>query len=379
MRELLDEANRPLLEAAAAVREFDAAAIASLRKRFNPELVKAAVDLTLARRKAADKFERAAQLWADPAGVEQATSEDVAAYKAGRMAAHCSEVIDLCCGIGGDAMSFAGHLPTMVIDLSEQRVRMARHNVGVYGHDCRAAVADVTTLRLAGRNYHIDPARRGGGQRLHLYEDYQPGPAFLAHLVDQGGAGAIKLGPGVNIDDLPRAAAGTELEFISRRGSLVQAVLWTKQLARTQRAATLIPGGYTLTGSALPLPMALPQCYLFEVEAAVERAGLLGNLAAHLNIAAVHPALGLLTADHVIENPFLTPFELIEQMPWRPKRVKQWLDAHDAGIIEVKTRGKVVNPDVVAAQLRGRGSITYTVFALRMDQRIVAFITHRLP
>ena len=37
-------------------------------------------------------------------------------------------------------------------------------------------------LRLDNVAYHIDPARRGEGQRFWRYEDMRPGPAFIERL-----------------------------------------------------------------------------------------------------------------------------------------------------------------------------------------------------
>ena len=94
--------------------------------------------------------------------------------------------------------------------------------------------------------------------------------------------------------------------------------------------------------------------------------------------ACVHPKSGLLTAANLVTSPWLTPFELIEQMPWRAPRVKQWLSDHDAGLVEIKTRGKAVDPDQVQRQLRGKGSTSFTVFIIRFDRKVNALITRRV-
>jgi len=100
--------------------------------------------------------------------------------------------------------------------------------------------------------------------------------------------------------------------------------------------------------------------------------------AATLDAPMVHPKLGLLTSDRVIDSPWVTGFELIERQPWRPKRVRQWLAAHDAGLIEVKTRGKACDPDKEQQRLRGAGDTPYTVFVLRFDTKVQALITKRI-
>ena len=67
--------------------------------------VAAAIRLAHSRRKAMLKFERGPQMWVEPTSVEQATAEPVARHKASRFA--CPLVVDLCSGIGGDAIALA--------------------------------------------------------------------------------------------------------------------------------------------------------------------------------------------------------------------------------------------------------------------------------
>jgi hypothetical protein len=117
---------------------------------------------------------------------------------------------------------------------------------------------------------------------------------------------------------------------------------------------------------------------VFSVDASVERAGLMGLLARELGLVALHPSLGLLTGNELVESPFLTPFRLIERMGWREKKVREWLRANDAGIVEVKTRGRAVDPDKVQAALRGDGATPYTLFVLRFDRRVEALIARRV-
>ncbi|MBI1367041.1 MAG: hypothetical protein GC162_00155 [Planctomycetes bacterium] len=411
---LLDEPA--LIAAAGSCDDLTApAAVASLRKSWPAELVQAAIALTIARHKAAAKFDHADRLVADPVGVEQATSIDVARHKARRFTeAGIDTVVDLCCGIGGDALAFAESMRVLLIDRDPARAWMARHNTRQ-----PAAVADVTTLKLDGLAFHIDPDRRLGGRRAWRYEDCAPGPGFLNTL---SGDGAMKLSPGADLAQLPRG----EIEIISRAGTLVQTVVWTGRLARHDRTATLIlpplppreglgegeshpsqscseselkhrdslerisftptqpsPSkgegfrSITLHGSPGEPPLTEPARFLYTVDPAIERAALMPVLCGQLNLAAIHPALGLLTSDRVLESPWLRRFELIETQPWRPRKIKAWLVAHDAGVVEVKTRDKAVDPDVVARQMRGDGPEVFTLFVLRYDRKVVCLITRR--
>lgn len=369
-----------LLARAADVNPTDVAEVSSLRRHASAEEVSVALALSAARAKAAVKFgDRGAQLIADVSGVEQASGTAVAAYKARRMRAARgadASVADLCCGIGGDSMAMVDTgLSVLSIDRDPLRAWMTRHNTG---DRARSVCADVIDVKHDGHAIHLDPARRNeaAGRRAWRLEDYQPGPDVIGALLDQAPAAALKLSPGVDIQSLPWPG---ELDFISEQGRLVQAVLWTNGFAEDQRRATLIDGGdvHVISGEPLAPRVRAAQRYLYTFDPAVERAELIGLLCEQLDAPAIHPKLGLLTSDGVINSPWTKGFELIERMPWRPKRVKQWLSAHDGGRVEVKTRDKACDPDQEQQRLRGAGDTLYTVFVLRFHAKVEALITRR--
>ncbi len=282
--------------------------------------------------------------------------------------------MDLCCGIGGDTMSLAAMVSggaggaggVMGIDSDPLRAWMTAKNAG-----CATTTADVTAMPLRDRVFHLDPSRRDAHGRRHHYHDYLPGPDFIDDLLTRCPTGAVKLGPGVDTHDLPDG----EIEFISQNGTLVQAVMWCGELRRDHaRTATLLPEDVSLHGEPDEPPIGEAQRYLFTVNPAAERAELLAQLGLH----AIHPRLGILTADTAQSSPWLTAFELIQDTPWRPRKVKHWLDAQGAGIVEVKTRGGAVNTDQVQQQLRGDGDQRFTVFVLRFDRQLRALIARRI-
>ena len=382
-------------------------AVARLRRAHDADTVAVALDLVRARAKAATKFpDHAATLLADPAGVEQATSRTVAAYKAQRFVRVLDPVadrpvVDLGCGIGGDTMSLAAAgLNVTAVDLDPVRAGMAAHNAGV-----PAVVADARDWCPSGdlsggesgdssgeksgekpgdppvAALHLDPARRTAAGRTHRLADTLPPPDVVAALIKRHAAAgvAVKLSPAIDLAELAGALPPGEVEFISEAGRLVQAVLWTGGLlppASPARRATLLAAGqiHTLAGDPGEPAWSEPQRLLFTVDPAVERARLMH----HLDLPAIHPQLGLLTADADPRSPWLTGFELIEQLPWREKRVAAALRARGAGVVEVKTRGGAVDPDRAQRRLRGQGKTPFTVFVLRWDRQVVALVTRRL-
>jgi hypothetical protein len=366
-----------LREAADQCDPQNVADVARLRRKWDGESVHAALALTKARRKAADKFPgRAESFVADPEGLEQASSLAAARHKARRFSAVTTgAVVDLACGIGGDALGFVEAGPgALAVDASPLRAWMAGRNAG-----CSAVAGRVEDLFLRGRFCHLDPSRRRDGRRRRELAEALPGPAVVERVINTTAGLGVKLSPAVDADELPWRG---ELEFISEEGRLVQAVLWTGALAGgSSRTASRIDAGgdsISLTGEPGAPPIESLGQYVFAVDPAVERAGLMAALCEQTGTAAVHPKLGLVTADRPVASNWLRGFELVSRMTWQRKRVKHFLAVHDAGPVEVKTRGRAVDPDVEQQQLKGNGSTPFTVFVLRWDRQMIALITRRL-
>src|SRR5262245_50824846 len=111
MHELRDSPR--LLEIVAAAEGSELALQKRLRREYSDRLVSAAFSLCELRRRAAAKFTRGAEMWFDRRGLEQATSGAVARHKSKRFQGN---VLDLCCGIGGDSIALAEHCVVTAVD-----------------------------------------------------------------------------------------------------------------------------------------------------------------------------------------------------------------------------------------------------------------------
>lgn len=388
---LLQPEAAPLLHEVAGIDPTEVSAIARLRRRFTRDEVAAAVELDDARRRGRGKFGPwADRMLLDRVGVEQATGLAVARVKAKRWeesASNAAAVWDLCCGVGGDAIALAERgFRVTAVDRDETKVWMSRHNVKqCTGREIASQAADVTRTSIpSDAAVHLDPDRRAGGRRRFDPADYEPDLGWIASLAGRETLTAIKLAPGVDGDQVP---AG-ELQWISDAGRLVQAVLWTGPVRPGHRATRIRPaaspldhpGTDELAGPPAPPPLAdAGGRYVYEADPAAERAGLLHRLCESHTIAEAHPGLGVLTGDAAVDSPWLTGFELLERLSWREKRVKAALRRRGAGIVEVKTRDRAVDPDRVQKAMRGSGDEPFTLFVLRLGRRVEAWITRRLP
>jgi hypothetical protein len=351
--------------------------LARLRKNWSPEQIAVITELAIARTKAFAKFpDQAACLFADRDGVEMASSARSAAHKAARFAAALgpgAKILDACCGIGGDTMALAhADLAVTAIDLDERRAWMAGTNAG-----CPHLAADIRMHATGDAAIHIDPARRSGGNRTRTPDDFEPPFDDIIRIARRAPMAAIKLNPGVHAEMLPPG----ELEIISERGTLTQAVLWTGNSAANERRATLLATDGTTHTIAGPPDRAFDsnpiQTWIHTMDPSLERAELVPELLSRTGLLPVHPGTGLLTSHARSESAWTTSYRVMAELVWTPRTVKAALRDLDAGLVTVKTRAGAVNPDQVSRQLRGNGTRELVVFVMPIDGRVRAMITER--
>lgn len=385
---LLEPDRAPLLESLASGDPTDVGLIARLRKRWSAEDVRAAAELTRARAKARSKFSDGNDWVADVAGVEQATDERLAHYKAEWFrAAGIPAIVDLCSGVGGDLRALGRVAPTVGFELDPVRAWMAEVNSE---RPCRAC--DVVTLDPRdfdpGTAFHFDPARRqeakkgGAARRLRALADYQPGIDVVDRWREVHPDGAIKLGPGIEREQVPVDGQAT-LEFVEVDGELRQAIAWYGALASAEaRRATLLVGDdvHQLAGVACAPKSLADDASLGErlylPPAALERAELVGLVANDHDLREIAPGLGLLTgSSSFAPTPWLCAFDVHDIIAWRVRTIERALEAVDAGPVTFRTRGGVTLDPKLARRFSKRAARAFTVFAFRRGRSEVAVIT----
>lgn len=373
-----------LLRAAREIDPGSPSAVQRLRKRWGADEVAIALDLAAAGEKLARKWP-GEELIGDVAGAEMASSARAARWKATWFNASGRPIFDLCCGIGCDARALSDFGETTAVDLDPVRAWMAERNSAA-----RVRCVDIAEVDDSGALVHIDPSRRSAsGGRAWRYEDLLPAPEVFEPLCARADGAAMKLGPGVDPAALPEG----ELVFISEAEPagagftgrrLTQAVLFTGALQRGEprRAVLLAPDGVAgeIAGvSAEPGrgPMPEPGGWVFAIDPAIERAGLIGRLTERTGLTCPHPRAGLLSGAARVDDPWLTPFEVIDRLAWDRRAVGRRLAELGAGVVEVKIRGVREDPDRLQARLRGRGQELFTVFVTRFGDAVEALVTHR--
>lgn len=340
-----------------------------LRRGASPARVAVALTQVELRHRAEAKFgEQAARMYFTPEGLEQATRASVARHRASRLrAAAVGSLVDLGCGIGGDllAASAAG-VTTAGVDLDPARVAVAEANLAALDLPGAVMVADATALDTSPFDVaYADPARRSGRGRTFSPEGWVPPWSFVEELLRRDSC--VKVAPGIPHDLVP---AGVEAEWVSDRGEVKEAALWSGRLASTTRRATVIGHGglATLTEEDDPGAGVRPVgAFLYEPDGAVIRAGLVTAVAAGVDGGLVDGKIAYVTGDHAFHTPFARGYRVLERLPYREKALKAALRERGIGTLTIKKRGVSVSPDELRQRLGLRGDATATLVMTRVD------------
>ncbi|AXT84049.1 SAM-dependent methyltransferase [Aeromicrobium sp. A1-2] len=377
--QLLSPAGQLLLAeiSARAGVESDLALGTRLRKTYVPGLVAAAVTQNHLRSKAVAKFgDDAASMYFTHDALEQSTRMSVADHRATRLAAHgATEVVDLGCGIGGDLIALArAGLRVRGVELAPVRAAIAEANLRALELVGHVVCEDVRETTIGPEEVaFVDPARRDGRGRTFSTADLQPPWDWVRHLL--AGRAVAKLMPGLAHDAVPH---GVEAEWVSDRGSLVEACLWGAPFASATRRATVLPSGSGLVATGEPVAVADVGPYLYEPDDAVIRSGLVSELAATLGGWLPDAHIAYVASEGAHPTPLARGFRIIDELPFREKPLKAALQVRRVGTLTIKKRGVDIVPEEVIRRLKLKGPNSATVIMTRVLGDGRAFLVERL-
>jgi hypothetical protein len=387
-RQLLSPAGQVMLQRVEELQPVEADFLVHftrLRQSYPPELARLALEVAILRREAADKFPFAERLYLTRQAMEQASVYAVSAYRGQRLRPF-GRLADLGCSVGGDTLILASLAPTLGIDLDGLRLAMAGANLEALGLSQRATLvqADLRQpLPLAPGDdlaLFFDPARRDQGRRVHSVHAYQPPLAVVQAWLPRFPALAVKISPGVRLEEL--GVYDAELEFISLKGEMKEAVLWFGPLKTASRRATVLPGAHSLAAplDALPglppLPLSEPQAYLYEPDPAVLRAGLVASLGQSLGAGQLDEDIAYLTSDQALETPFARRWRVEDWFPFQLKRLREALRQRGVGQVVIKKRGSPLQPEALIRDLRLKGEQQRMVFLTHLRGRPIAILAY---
>ena len=346
-----------------------------LRACLKPRQASAVLQTLQLREKAKTKFPLygSSMLFTDDA-LQQASQPAARRYRARLFGAR--SLLDLCCGIGSDALAFAAAGgQALGLDIDPVRIAIARHNAEVMNLDARFEVADIRASIPTGYDcIFFDPARRDEqGRRIRDVERYMPPLSLVRDWVAD--EICVKLSPAVDRRQLK--SYGGCLEFLSVAGDLSEALLWLRRPCAPPFATKLVDGAvYHLHHRAgEPAAIAPPKSWLVEPDPAVLRAGLVQRLAQDLNATMLDYSIAYLTTDERKDTPWARYWEVLDWMPFQLKRLRRYLAERGVNKVTVKKRGFPMPPEQLIRQLRlKKGNETRVLVMTRHRSKPIAII-----
>lgn len=345
----------------------------AIRARFPGLYVGAVLQMAELRKRATAKFSRADRMYFTPDGLEQASSEAVARHRAQRFAG-MPRAADLCCGIGGDAIAIAHEANALtVVDRDPVKVRMAELNLRAYGlaHKASFRVGLAEEFSDTVDAVFIDPSRRRGGRRLRDPGATEPPMSAVYGLVQRFGNVCAKVSPAFEYEQVPLAC---EVEVISYRGEVKDAVLWFGGLRTCRRRATVLPTGESIRDGNERVPVGPPGSYLLEPDGAVIRAHLVDEAAALLGAWKLDPHIAYLSSDRPVSSVLARCWKLLDVLPMNLRALKKRLADMDVGRVIVKKRGFPIGPEELARKLKLDGANEVVLAIARIGDRHTVFV-----
>lgn len=373
-----------------------------LRARMDPELARRAALLVALRRRSWTRFRPDHLPYLTAKGLEQATPQVVAEFRARRIHGHdpSCRVIDATCGIGSDSVALVRQgLAVISFDRDQETVRCARRNLELAGGDWSCQLADTTVGALPEADFVLlDPDRRAAGRRSRDPRTWSPTLRDCLEIASRFRGAILRLPPTFEPDSLADESipAGTgTMSWVSWKGELVEVDLWTGALTAAtpgpREAVALDRQGRLSRIHGEPRstpPLAADAArqinWLAEPDPAVIRSGLLGNLAARIGMAPLDAQIAYLGGAEAEEPGAVDPgllrcYRVLGCVSLDPRKVRGLLRRHDIGPLTVKKRGHPEPADRLARRLRGRGSKRGLLAVTRIGDRHLAYLLDETP
>jgi hypothetical protein len=321
---------------------------------------------------------RAAVMLFTSAGLQQMTSDALAAHKAARLPQGLTAIADLCCGVGGDSFRVPPEVTVVGVDRDAETLRAYRHNTSLF----RAASvvrADVTRFEARVDGIFLDPARRaleggkgGRGVARDFDEEPEPGWAAVGEIVRRFGNTVLKFGPGARV---PEELLEGEREFLGLRDECLELTVRTGAFGRPGWVrATELPSGAFVEARAADLDdsfgeIAEPGEWFYEPVKCVVRAHLFGVLAERHGLWRLDGRTAYLSGSARVDSPLLKRYRVVKVLPPDEKALRAELAAAEIGILEIKKRGMDISPEEWRKRLKPKGPNSGTLVFTRLENK----------
>ena len=189
----------------------------------------------------------------------------------------------------------------------------------------------------------------------------------------------MKCAPGIDFDQVRRLGFAGEIEVTSLAGGVREACLWSAGLAEpgVTRRATVMDRDEQIT-DAEPDECATAAAgrWIVDPDGAVVRAGLVRQYGARHGLWQLDPDIAYLSGDDLPDG--VRGFEVLDELDYGERRLRQALSEHDVGAVEILVRGVDVDPDALRLRMKLRGARQLAVVITRIgsgrNSRAVAYL-----
>ncbi len=288
-------------------------------------------------------------LLVDRLALEQSSAGWISQYK-NKLLPEGSNIIDLCCGMGGDSLHLHRAHSILGIDLSIERLKMFQYNMRHYSH--RYPLQSDATLPAIKRKADIllcDPDRRSADRRRNWNpDDLCPNLQQIEHWLSYFDGALLKLSPSLNWKSLEIKG---DIDFLGGSRDCREALIRRGSMASaepTLRAVVHDCGSMEAPWrdvlSAQPEIVPTPQSFLSEPAKVLIRSGLNRWYAAQNGHALFHNDIAYLNSEKPIPHPLFKNYPIIAWGPANSNKIKQALSKHQLRVVEVKKRGSDKDP-----------------------------------
>jgi len=183
----------------------------------------------------------------------------------------------------------------------------------------------------------------------------------------------VKCAPGIDFDVVMRLGFDGEIEVTSYQASVREACLWSAGLAEqgVRRRASILDRGEQITDAEPDdCPVRPVGRWIVDPDGAVVRAGLVRHYAARHGLWQLDRHIAYLSGDQLPTG--VRGFEVLQQLPFDERRLRQTLWALDCGSLEILVRGVNVDPATLRRRLALRGGEWFTVVVTRLGSGAAA-------
>ena len=388
-------------------KQISAKLLSDLRTKFGDTLAGLIAESVSLQDKASRKFsghhelnlaDRSIIWWVTRRSLQQATPWQVAKLKAGWLGD--AEVHDLCCAVGGDAISLAVRGATIAVDRDPVMVAMAEANLSTaislqpaLQRSWQTRCEDVVDFQLPKRStLHIDPDRRTDGQKRGTQaEAFSPTWAEVHSMITNSRSAIVKLAPATDLDcqssDQPRHQSWISLQGSVREQSLlVGGSVEKAKLTDGGRSAYRLAADGSwqrfaptdeVVGSVAAASQ--PSSWLVDPVSSVRAAGLTQRFAADYALTSLGGLSGFLTSDESELPEEVVAMAVVGRVVWKgsanERKLKRELRAHGWFPETVKCRSVDRDPAEVFRCYRDCGDVPVTLWIGRVGKKVYAAVT----